>query len=189
VTANGPALTSTDRVLDAGGTASLFTCHLASRGAEVHSVDLNPALVDAGNETAQAMGWNMKSYCMDMCALEFEDGYFDHAYSICVFEHLESEMRQAALRELARVIKPGGVLSITFDYGGPGVYLHRTGPNCDPEHLIRTPEDIQRHFFSSDEFEPIGNSRFVANGKNYLTWPDDESERYTFGAVFLRRRG
>jgi SAM-dependent methyltransferase len=187
VTSRGPELSSATRVLDAGGTASLFSCHLASRGPEVHSVDLNKRLVAAGDEISRAMNWNLHSCCMDMAELRFEDSYFDHAYSICVFEHLDADLRRRAALEIARVLKPGGILSLTFDYGGPGVNLVGTGLNYDTRNLIRTPDDVQRHFFSCDRFEPVGGARFLDNGKRYLVWPDDPNERYTFGAVFLRK--
>ncbi|MDW7710974.1 MAG: class I SAM-dependent methyltransferase [Deferrisomatales bacterium] len=187
VSAHGPRLSPADRVLDAGGTASLFSCHLASRGAEVHSVDLNEELVAAGHEIARATGWNLRSAGMDMADLRFDDGTFDHAYSVCVFEHLDSGLRQRALREIARVLKPGGTLSLTFDYGAPGVYLSGRGPSCDPEHLLRTPEDVHRTFFSAPCFEPLGNTAFADNGKTYLVWPDKDRRPYTFGAVFLRK--
>jgi ubiquinone/menaquinone biosynthesis C-methylase UbiE len=176
------------RVLDAGGTGSLFSNYLASLGVEVHSIDLNPALVEAGRRTAKAMGWKLHSYAMDIAALDFPDGYFDHAYSICVFEHLEAELRQRALKEIARVLKPGGVLSLTFDYGAPEVFLASSGQSRDPEHLIRTPEDVQRHFFACEAFEPLGRSVFHDNGKRYLALPREPKERYTFGAVLLQRR-
>jgi len=183
----GPKLEPSSRVLDAGGTGSLFSNYLASLGAETHSIDLNPELVAAGRATAEAMDWNLHSYAMDMAQIDFPDGFFDHAYSICVFEHLEAELRQRALREIARVLKPGGVLSLTFDYGAPAVFLASSGSSSDPKHLIRTPEDVQRHFFSCDAFEPIGKAVFHDNGRRYLALPQDPSQRYTFGAVFLRR--
>jgi len=184
----GPQVKRSSRVLDAGGTGSLFSNYLASLGAETHSIDLNPELVAAGRTTAEAMGWNLHSYAMDIASLDFPDGFFDHAYSICVFEHLEAELRQRALREIARVLKPGGILSLTFDYGAPAVFLASTGSSSDPEHLIRSPEDVCRHFFSSDILEPLGGTFFHDNGKRYLTLPQDLGHRYTFGAVFLRRR-
>ncbi len=188
-TTRGPRIRTSSRVLDAGGTASLFSSYLASLGAETHSIDLNERLVAAGDETTKAMGWNMQSYCMDMTDLRFEDEWFDHAYSICVFEHLDAGLRRRALQEIGRVLKPGGVLSITFDYGAPGVYLAGSGVDTRPENLIRTPEDVARHFWSCDEFEPVGGAHFMDNGKRYLAWPDDPSLRYTFGAVFLRKKG
>ena len=187
VMAHGPILSSQSRVLDAGGTASLFSYSLASRGPETHSVDLNERLVAAGKETSRTMNWNLHSYCMDMAHLQFDDAYFDHAYSICVFEHLDAGLRQRALREIARVLKPGGTLSLTFDYGAPGVHLAGTGPNYEPRNLIRTQNDIHDHFFSCDAYEPVGNARFFDNGKRYLAWPDDPDQKYTFGAVFLRK--
>jgi SAM-dependent methyltransferase len=185
----GPKLETTSRVLDAGGTGSLFSNYLASLGAETHSIDLNPELLAAGKATAGAMGWNLHPYAMDMASLDFPDGFFDHAYSICVFEHLEAELRQRALREIARVLKPGGILSLTFDYGAPAVFLASSGSNSDPKHLIRTPEDVQRHFFSCDDLEPVGEAVFHDNGKRYLSLPTDPGQRYTFGAAFLRRVG
>ncbi|WP_373054270.1 class I SAM-dependent methyltransferase [Thioalkalivibrio sp.] len=186
---HGPKLQPPSRVLDAGGTGSLFSNYLASLGAETHSIDLNPELVAAGRKTAEAMGWNLHSYTMDIASLDFPDGFFDHAYSICVFEHLEADLRQRALREIARVLKPGGVLSLTFDYGAPAVFLSSSGSNSGPEHLIRSPEDVRRHLASCDALEPVGGRFFHDNGKRYLALPQDPQHRYTFGAVFLRRRG
>lgn len=187
VMAHGPELSAEDRLLDAGGTASLFSYHLASQGVEIHSVDLNEKLSAAGNETSNAMNWNLRSYCMDMTDLKFDDGYFDHAYSICILEHLDADSRQRALSEIARVLRPGGILAITFDYGAPGVFLADSGLNYEPRNLIRTLDDVHRHFLTSAYFEPVGNSHFSDNGKTYLKWPDDPSKRYTFGAVFLRK--
>ena len=156
---------------------------------EVHSVDLNPVLVEAGRTIAQKTGWKLESYAMNMESLEFPDGHFDHAYSICVFEHLHAELRQRALREIARVLKPGGILHITFDYRGPGVSLAGQGLNYDAENLIQSPEDVQRHFLASGLFEAHGNAEFVDNGESYLDWPGPGDERYTFGAILLRRKG
>lgn len=188
VMTHGPRIEPHCRVLDAGGTASLFSCQLASRGAEVQSVDLNERLVAAGQEIADAMTWNMSSSCMDMTDMTFDDAYFDSAYSICVFEHLDAASRQKGLQEIARVLKPGGILSITFDYRGPGVNLGDIGFDYSPENAIRTPADVERHFFSSEHFEVMGNPSFHDNGKSYLIWPSDRTKQYTFGAVFLRKR-
>jgi ubiquinone/menaquinone biosynthesis C-methylase UbiE len=187
VMTQGPALSPQSRVLDAGGTASLFSCYLGSTGAETHSIDLNETLVAAGEKSARAMGWKLHSKCMDMTDLQFDDGYFDHAYSICVFEHLTAEQRRQALREIGRVLRPGGILSLTFDYGAPGVVLGGTGPNYEPQNLIQSPEDVHRHFFSCDTLEPVGGGPFFDNGKRYLVWPDDPSRTYSFGAIFLQK--
>ena len=185
----GPPLSEELRVLDAGGTASLFSYCLASKGCEVHSVDLNQRLAACGEKTGRVMGWNLHSYVMDMCDLQFDAGSFDHAYSICVFEHLDARTRQRALGEIARVLKRGGILTLTFDFGAPGVMLSGGGRTFDytPANLLRAADDVKRHFLNNDAFELANDVQFVDNGKRYLAWPEDPSARYTFGALFLRR--
>jgi SAM-dependent methyltransferase len=41
-----------------------------------------------------------------------EDGSFDAAFSACVFHHIPHEQHVAWLRELRRVVRPGGLLAI-----------------------------------------------------------------------------
>lgn len=184
---NGADLGPGVRTLDAGGTASLFSCYLASTGAEVHSIDLNPVLVEAGRRIAKGMGWDLHSYAMNMEKLDFEDGSFDHAFSICVFEHLHFDLRRRALAEIARVLKPGGILHLTFDYRGPGVALAGQHYDRTPANLLNDVEAVHRSFDGIEGFEVMGNSPFVDNAKSYLRAPEPGREPYTFGAFFLRR--
>jgi SAM-dependent methyltransferase len=188
VTENGPRLTGTMRLLDAGGTSSLFSCYLASRGHEVHSVDLNGALVSNARAIARAMDWKMISYAMNMKKLDFEDEYFDHAYSICVFEHLDYDVKQAALSEIARCLKPGGVLSITFDFRNPAPNVAGVGPDIRERNRLTTHEDITRAFLSCPRFTLMGNQAFLDNGKSYLVHPGFDDAPYTFGAIFLKKK-
>ncbi len=185
---NGPQINPTMRLLDAGGTSSLFSCYLASSACEVHSVDITTKLVANANRIARTMKWNMSSYVMDMRKLEFEDEYFDHAYSICVFEHLDFEVKRLALAEIARCLKPGGVLSITFDYRTPAPYVAGVGPDTWEKNQLKNEQDIRRNFLSTDHFEILGNKDFVDNGKSYLVNPWHDNVPYTFGAIFLRKK-
>jgi 2-polyprenyl-3-methyl-5-hydroxy-6-metoxy-1,4-benzoquinol methylase len=185
---NGPNITPNMRVLDAGGTSSLFSCYLASLGLEVHSIDMNKALVSNGNKIAKAMQWKMTSYVMDMRKLDFADEYFDHAYSICVFEHLNHETKKAALSEIARCLKPNGTLSITFDYRNPAPMIAGSGPDKSEENQIKNNDDIRRNFLSTGNFDLIGNQDFYDNQKSYLAHPLVNGTPYTFGAIFLKKR-
>jgi len=187
VTRNGPPIGPGVRVLDAGGTASLFSCFLASTGAEVHSIDFNPELAKSGKRIARRMRWNLHSYAMNIGALQFEEGFFDHAFSICVFEHLPHQLRRRALAEIARCLKPGGMICLTFDYRGPGVALSGASFDRSPEHLLNTPELVHHNFDGVHGLEVVGNSPFLDNGKSYLRAPEPGCEGYTFGAMFLRR--
>jgi SAM-dependent methyltransferase len=48
--------------------------------------------------------------------LRFGDGSFDRAYSISVLEHIADTGDVEALRELARVVRPGGRVIVTLPY-------------------------------------------------------------------------
>lgn len=186
---NGPEIKKNMRILDAGGTSSLFTCFLASLGVEVHSIDINEKLVSNGRRIAKKMRWSMLSYEMNMKELDFEDEYFDHAYSICVFEHLEYEIKQAALSEIARTLKPNGVFSITFDYRNPAPSIAGFGPDTREKNRLSTENDIKHNFLDNKYFELMGNKDFYDNGKSYLVHPYFDNAPYTFGSIFLKKKG
>lgn len=183
-----PRLQPGMRLLDAGGAASLFTCYMASCGYELHSVDLNEKLLAHGDGVARKMGWNsMHSYCMDMRKLDFPDAHFDHAFSICVFEHLDFDVKQSALAEIARCLKPGGILSLTFDYRNPAPGVVGIGKDPSPRNALKTEADIHRSFLASGHFRLLGNPEFQDNAKSYLQHPTFGNTPYTFGAVFLQK--
>lgn len=54
----------------------------------------------------------------DMPPLDAEDGAFDALYTVSVFTHLSAAQHEAWAKELARVIRPGGVLLATV-HGRP----------------------------------------------------------------------
>jgi ubiquinone/menaquinone biosynthesis C-methylase UbiE len=185
----GPLLHPGMRLLDAGGASSLFTCHLASLGYEVHSADLDQRLLENGQRVATTMGWTrLFSYAMDLGDLRFPDAHFDHAFSICVFQHLDYEVKQAALREIARCLKPGGFLALTFDYRNPAPCVGGVGKDPRPRNALRSEADIHRSFLSSGLFRIVGNPLFHDNAKSYLRHPRGHRQPYTFGALFLQRQ-
>lgn len=174
-------------LLDAGGASSLFTCYMAARQYELHSVDLNKKLLANGDRVAEKMGWkSMHSYCMDMRKLDFPDDKFDHAFSICVFEHLDYDVKQAALREISRCMKPGGILSLTFDYRNPAPGVVGIGKDPSARNALKSEADIQRSFLQTGLFEVVQPEAFVDNGKSYLSHPMFEGGLYTFGSIFLK---
>jgi ubiquinone/menaquinone biosynthesis C-methylase UbiE len=52
-------------------------------------------------------------------SLPFADASFDRVLSSFMFHHLESEQKPAVLREVRRVLRPGGSLHL-LDFGGTG---------------------------------------------------------------------
>ena len=94
------------KVLNAGAGQGSFSRRLAERGFEVTSVDASAAAVEVlkrrvGGDVAQA----------DVTALPFGDETFDAAVLGEVLEHVPDDA--GALREVARVLHPGGVLALS----------------------------------------------------------------------------
>jgi SAM-dependent methyltransferase len=52
----------------------------------------------------------------DATALPYDDASFDAVFSVSVIEHLPFETDSAMMREIARVLRPGGIVALTFPY-------------------------------------------------------------------------
>ncbi len=190
------------KVLDLGGSSSLFSCYLASKGLDVTTIDLQKELVDNANFVAKQMGWNLKSCVIDMRELDF-DVEFNHVTSICVYEHIPMYDRVTINKKIKDLLVEGGKFSITFDYRNP----IRSAQ-------INSPKDIYEQFVKPSGLKIRGNEEFFDNGKNYLLQPfyykkrlwiykiysilrrdfglreffrTKDANDYTFGALFLEK--
>ncbi len=190
------------KVIDLGGSSSLFSFYLASKGLDVTTVDLQEELVDNANHVAEEMGWNLKNHVMDMRHLAFSDS-FDHITSICVYEHIPMYDRVEINRNIKKLLVPGGRFSITFDYRNPSMAAR-----------INTPSDVYDQFVKPSGLKIRGNEVFVDTGTSYLlhpfyhpaaSWKEKlrsikrgdfkaweffkakSSNDYTFGALFLEK--
>ena len=115
------ALAPGQRVLDLGcGTGALsLVAKRAEPGIELVGLDPDPKalararrkVADAGVSIAFEQGFGD--------ALPFADASFDRVLSSFMFHHLESADKPAVLRELRRVLRPGGSLHVV-DFAGAG---------------------------------------------------------------------
>ncbi len=102
------------RVLDLAS-PKLLAVTLGRRGIAVTSVDLLESEIEAWRRLTEGEQ-NVTFRVADGRELPFADASFDHAYSISVLEHIPEPGDEQALRELARVTKPGGRIVITLPY-------------------------------------------------------------------------
>lgn len=153
-------------VLDLGGSSSLFSYYLASKGVNIITTDLQKDLVDNANIVAKQMGWNLENYVMDMRELNF-DSRFDHITSICVYEHIPMFERVTINKKIKDLLVEGGKFSITFDYR-----------NTSMAASINSPEDVHEQFIKPSGLKARGNEKFYDNGKNYLLQPFYSKRRF-----------
>ncbi|MGA2473743.1 MAG: class I SAM-dependent methyltransferase [Acidimicrobiales bacterium] len=115
-----------DLVLDLGCGFGRHAFEAARRGASVVALDAGPdevaqvratlgAMIEAGELAA---GHPATAVQGDALALPFADGTFDRVIASEVLEHIPDDT--AAMRELARVLRPGGAMAVTV-------------PRCVPE--------------------------------------------------------
>jgi SAM-dependent methyltransferase len=96
------------RVLNAGAGAGSLTVSLIERGYHVTSVDMSEPFLERLRELSGGRG---EVRYADLTQLPFEDGSFDGIVCGEVLEHIPDDV--AALAELQRVLRPGGVFVAT----------------------------------------------------------------------------
>lgn len=104
-------------VLDNGAGPGKYAMELAKRGYTVTLTDLTPGLVELAQEKAKQLGFSERFegfHVRDARELAgIPDLYFDAALMMGPLYHLQQEEdRRAALTELRRVTKPGGIVFI-----------------------------------------------------------------------------
>lgn len=100
-----------DRVLDVGCGTGNAALAAAARGASVQAVDPSPGLVALARERAGAAGAAVEVRVASAGELPFGDGAFDAVVSS--FAVIFAPDAAAAVREMVRVARPGGVVALT----------------------------------------------------------------------------
>jgi ubiquinone/menaquinone biosynthesis C-methylase UbiE len=113
-----PALRPGLDLLDVGCGPGTITVDLAARVApgRVVGLDVSPDPLVEAREAASRVGVAVTFEVGDVYALEAADDSFDVVHAHQVLQHLTDPV--AALREMARVCRPGGVVAVRdVDYG------------------------------------------------------------------------
>jgi len=111
------------RLLDAGiGTGR--NCEFYPPAATVSGIDTSPAMLARARNRCPTLAAGGRLYQMDVTALEFPTGSFDAAVASFLFCVLPDQLQVPALRELGRVVKPGGTIRL-LEYVRPQGILRR----------------------------------------------------------------
>jgi ubiquinone/menaquinone biosynthesis C-methylase UbiE len=111
------------RLLEAGvGTGRNFPFY--PPGSEVVGIDLSPAMLAQAERRRPTAVAKVELRQMDVTRLNFPDRSFDAAVAAFLFCTLPDELQVAGMRELGRVVKPGGAIRC-LEYTRPSGGLRR----------------------------------------------------------------
>lgn len=110
------------RVLDVGCGTGVVAITAARLGARVTGADLTPQLLDRARDNAQTANVNIDWLEADVEQLPFPDREFDAVLS--QFAHMFAPRPDVAIREMHRVLRPGG--TIAFSTWPPELLVGRT---------------------------------------------------------------
>jgi ubiquinone/menaquinone biosynthesis C-methylase UbiE len=99
------------RLLDAGvGTGR--NCAFYPPEAVVSGIDTSAAMLARAARRCPTLAASGRLYRMDVTSLEFPTGSFDAAVASFLFCVLPDRLQEPALRELGRVVRPGGMIRL-----------------------------------------------------------------------------
>jgi len=136
------------KVLDVGS-PKMFGLYLAKRlSLEVALTDISELNVDEYQIIWRSLEAKAKGRAVfslqDARSLQFPDGEFDVVYSMSVIEHIEGDAGDSqAIRELLRVLRPGGMLVLSVPFGSRYVEQKRIGFAG----AVRKTDDQHAYFF------------------------------------------
>jgi len=135
-----------DRVLDIAS-PKLLAVAIADTGAEVTSIDLYEPEITRWRRLAKGRP-RLRFEVADARALPFADGAFDHAYSVSVIEHIDSDDGDGVvLSEMARCVRPGGRIVLTLPFSP------RAHDEYRPHALYGTQRRDERGFFFQRHYD------------------------------------
>lgn len=97
------------QLLDLGCGWGRWTIAAAKRGFAVVGLDPSLGALMAARRAAQALGMRSRYVCGDARFLPFRNASFDAVFSYSVLQHLAEPDVELVLRDVARVLKPGGI--------------------------------------------------------------------------------
>ena len=120
-------LKANHRVLDVGcgtGTLPVLIKRLYP-SVDVSALDPDPRALARARRKAKRAGVSIRFERGFADATGYPDATFDRVFSSMMFHHLEAQDKEPALREMRRVLAPGGRLEL-LDFAGPASHGHGT---------------------------------------------------------------
>jgi SAM-dependent methyltransferase len=175
------------RVLDIGSERSPFPWFLATQGFDIIVSDISANNWGVWERAGRHLGINVCKRILDTQDLDLPTASVDVYLSISVIEHVPDKQR--SITEAARVLRPNGLMIMTFDLCEPEMGM--TFPEWNGQAL--TMREFDELFRNIPWFKP-GLSELpwnVDDIPDYLGWHRTTAphHNYVTGAVAVHRNG
>lgn len=160
-------------LLDVGCGAGYHVRHLARKAKRVVAIDVDRVALQVARRRVRSSRVTFLHY--DGATLPFPDGSFDAVTLLDVLEHVPD--RTAMVAEIARVLRPGGVWTVSVPYRGALCWLSPENMASDYPSLYRALSAATRvrfwvrghnatgqrhHHFSAGDLATLAEGQFVA---------------------------
>lgn len=138
-------------LLDLGSPKDLALLLAREWGAEVTATDILPNAVSLAMRYAAAQGiagtgpGHVSGEIQDGRRLTYADNSFDAAFSVSVVEHIPERGDSDAMRELVRVVKPGGLVVVTTPFDAAYRETFVDGDVYERKAAGAAPQFFERH--------------------------------------------
>lgn len=166
------------RILDFGGGATLPVFFFASRGIDVLCLDVDGPLTAWTNRVAAEHRWPLRGSTHDLVEAAPPPDWqaFDAVVSASVLEHIPKTAQARVLERLASLLRPGGVMAISFDFGADAP---QPGAIRDVAEVARLVAATGLVYLDGRPFQDTGE-RFVLDRRH-------PHASFTFGSLFLQK--
>jgi SAM-dependent methyltransferase len=173
------------RVLDVGSPKLPALLIGQNAATELYATDIRDYFIGPTSHFLRKLGHgdrigrNVHLQVQDARHLSYPDAFFDRIFSISVIEHIPNSGDSDALRELARVLKPGGMLSLTVPFHDAGYYEEFVEGDVYERSAQHGGTFYQRHYdMSSLMARVIGPSGLQVDDITWFGEPGVRFERY-----------
>ena len=158
-------------ILDLGCGMGRHAVYFAQKGFEVTAVDLSKDAVEFTKKNGEENQVSFACEVADMMKLPFADETFDRVFSYHVISHQDTEGVQQVVREIARVLKPGGKVFLTLCSKEHCAFSDERFPRIDENTVLKTEgaEVDVPHFFADKETLKMLFGDFVFEHVRHIT--------------------
>jgi SAM-dependent methyltransferase len=151
------------RVLDIGSERSAYPWLLAEKGFDVTVSDVTSSYWGLWRNAQRNLGVKPDLKILDTQALALQTASFDVYQSVSILEHVPDKAK--ALKEAARVLRPGGLLLMSFDI-------------CETEMGMAFPKWNGRAVSMAELDELFANCPWFEAGLSDVAWNLETIEQY-----------